>query len=118
MAKTATVTASADWTPEKGAQAMADLEKAPSSFANLIAKGVAKAFTDKNVADSLEKMRFDPMTVNDVYKYGIGMPDDETRRIAAGMKRGGKVKAKTKMSSASKRADGIAQRGKTRGRMV
>ena len=30
------------------------------------------------------------------------------------MKKGGKVKA----SSASKRADGIAQRGKTRGRMV
>jgi hypothetical protein len=30
------------------------------------------------------------------------------------MKKGGKVKA----SSASKRADGIAQRGKTRGRMI
>jgi hypothetical protein len=40
------------------------------------------------------------------------------------MKRGGKVKAKTKssskpkMSTASRRGDGIAQRGKTRGRMV
>jgi hypothetical protein len=33
---------------------------------------------------------------------------------AQGMKKGGKVK----MSSASKRADGIATRGKTRGRMV
>ncbi len=33
----------------------------------------------------------------------------------AGYKKGGKVKAK---SSASKRADGIAQRGKTRGRMM
>jgi hypothetical protein len=33
---------------------------------------------------------------------------------AQGMKKGGKVK----MSSASKRADGCAQRGKTRGRMV
>ena len=31
-----------------------------------------------------------------------------------GMKKGGKVKA----SSASKRADGIAQRGKTRGRII
>lgn len=31
----------------------------------------------------------------------------------SGMKKGGKV-----MSSASKRADGIAQRGKTRGKMV
>ena len=33
---------------------------------------------------------------------------------AQGMKKGGKVK----VSSASKRADGIASRGKTRGRMV
>jgi hypothetical protein len=33
---------------------------------------------------------------------------------AQGMKKGGKVK----MSPASKRADGIATRGKTRGRMV
>ena len=44
-------------------------------------------------------------------------PSPEERRRAAmseldGMKKGGKV------SSASKRADGIAQRGKTRGRMV
>lgn len=35
---------------------------------------------------------------------------------APGMKKGGKVKAKA--SSASKRADGCAQRGKTRGRFV
>jgi hypothetical protein len=38
----------------------------------------------------------------------------ELRRESRGMKKGGKVK----MSSASKRADGIAARGKTRGRMV
>lgn len=40
---------------------------------------------------------------------------------AGGMKKGGKVKKKAKggsVSSASKRADGCAQRGKTRGRMV
>lgn len=35
---------------------------------------------------------------------------------APGMKKGGKVKAKA--SSASKRADGCAQRGKTRGKFV
>ena len=44
--------------------------------------------------------------------------DDETRENAGGFKRGGKVK---KMNSggmtASRRADGIAQRGKTKGRM-
>jgi hypothetical protein len=38
----------------------------------------------------------------------------EVKRETRGMKKGGKVK----VSSASKRADGIAQRGKTRGRMV
>ena len=35
-----------------------------------------------------------------------------------GFKRGGKVKSKPKVSSASKRADGIAQRGKTKGRYL
>ena len=39
----------------------------------------------------------------------------EERREARGMKKGGAVKVK---SSASKRADGIAMRGKTRGKMV
>lgn len=38
--------------------------------------------------------------------------NDETRESAGGYKRGGKV-----VSKASSRADGIAQRGKTRGRM-
>lgn len=40
--------------------------------------------------------------------------DDETRESAGGYKRGGKVS----ISKASKRADGIAQRGKTRGRYL
>ena len=38
----------------------------------------------------------------------------ELKRESRGMKKGGKVKA----SSASSRADGIAQRGKTKGRMI
>jgi len=38
----------------------------------------------------------------------------ELQRESRGMKKGGKVKA----SSASSRADGIAQRGKTRGRVI
>ena len=52
------------------------------------------------------------------------MDEEEKRRMeeqaaaeqaaAQGMKKGGKVK----MSPASKRADGCAQRGKTKGRMV
>lgn len=47
---------------------------------------------------------------------GVESPEDEgiISRIksAAGMKKGGKV------SSASKRADGIAKRGKTKGKMI
>ena len=38
--------------------------------------------------------------------------DDETRENAGGYKRGGKV------NSASRRGDGIAQRGKTKGKYL
>ena len=44
------------------------------------------------------------------YEDGTRLPDEESYK-GDGMKRGGKV------SAASKRADGIAQRGKTKGRM-
>jgi hypothetical protein len=51
-----------------------------------------------------------------------GPSQDERDRMArSGMKKGGKVKTMAKggkVSSASSRGDGIAQRGKTRGRMV
>ena len=57
--------------------------------------------------------------LGDQYKRearGVEAPEEEgiMKRIksAAGMKKGGKV------SSASKRADGIAERGKTKGRMI
>ena len=40
----------------------------------------------------------------------------EAGKPVMGMKKGGKVKSKS--SSASKRADGCAQRGKTRGKFV
>ena len=46
---------------------------------------------------------------------GVEAPDEgiiSRMKAAAGMKKGGKV------ASASRRADGIAQRGKTKGRMV
>jgi hypothetical protein len=48
----------------------------------------------------------------------------EQAAAEGGMKKGGRVKGgrvkggKVKMSTASKRADGIAQRGKTKGRMI
>jgi hypothetical protein len=40
------------------------------------------------------------------------------RMTNPGMAKGGKVKPKAKGGSVSKRADGCAQRGKTKGRMV
>jgi hypothetical protein len=39
-------------------------------------------------------------------------------RRSMGFKKGGSVKSAPKASSASRRGDGIAQRGKTKGRMV
>ena len=43
--------------------------------------------------------------------------DEELNAGASAMKRGGKVKKMSSGGSASSRADGIAQRGKTKGRM-
>jgi hypothetical protein len=57
------------------------------------------------------------------YEDGTRLPDDEPYK-GDGMKRGGKVKKMasggmtSKASSASKRGDGIAQRGKTRGKYL
>lgn len=44
--------------------------------------------------------------------------DEETTSGSAAYKRGGKVKTAAKSNSASRRGDGIAQRGKTRGRYL
>jgi hypothetical protein len=45
-------------------------------------------------------------------------PNMSDMGIGSGMKRGGKVSSKPKASSASSRGDGIAQRGKTRGKYL
>ena len=65
--------------------------------------------------------------IRDVMREGGGggkaKVDEELNAGASAMKRGGKVKKMasggmtSKVSSASKRADGIAARGKTRGKM-
>lgn len=65
----------------------------------------SKTFAEKQVAAG-EKMQGAYRGAAENVKRGL--------RSLVGMKKGGAVKA----SSASKRADGIAQRGKTRGRMV
>ena len=47
-------------------------------------------------------------------EVAAGRKTKQQAQMEAGMKKGGKVK----VPSASKRADGIAQRGKTKGKMV
>jgi hypothetical protein len=49
---------------------------------------------------------------------GMTMREKMAAMRGQGMKKGGSVKAKPKMSSASKRADGCAMKGKTRGKMI
>ncbi len=54
-------------------------------------------------------------------KMAMAMEAQRRQAAMGGMKNGGKVKKMKKggsVSSASKRADGIAQRGRTKGRMV
>jgi hypothetical protein len=68
----------------------------------------------------LEERRNDPRYFEKLLRVGEAKQrkqreaEAELKRESRGMKKGGKVK----LSSASKRADGIAARGKTRGRMV
>jgi hypothetical protein len=92
-------------------------------------------------AEFMEKMRMSPAVTKEAQSEGMKGPrmmkapaqiydavrsvvsprtprteeemDELTREVARGMKKGGMVK-----SSASKRADGCAQRGNTKGRMV
>jgi len=102
MGKSATVSAPADWTPEKGAEAIAKLQGEKTTLKNMVPKlfveGMAK----------FDKQQREQKSLNDMlgslnYKR---LDDEEDKKV--GMKKGGKV------SSASARADGIAIRGKTR----
>ena len=66
----------------------------------------------KGVADRFKKQQAERASLHDTLgKSNFKRLDEEDVR-ELGLKKGGKV------SSASKRADGIASRGKTRGRMV
>lgn len=70
----------------------------------------AKIAADKAAADEAEAKKAEQAAKNTAVLRSQGM--------GGGMGRGMGMKAGGKVSSASKRADGIATKGKTRGRMV
>ena len=92
----------------------------PKGFASNVLKDTAKDyFRDRGEIPEEDRS----FTSNDYDTSSMGGGkrafDDEGMSTSA-MKRGGKVKstAKSKVSSTSRRGDGIAQRGKTRGRYL
>lgn len=95
-------------------------EYADEKLTNAEKRKLAAAKADMEAAESQVDQEVDTSGANpDAVRgeqYGRGAPD--------GMKRGGRVKKMasggmtSKASGASKRADGIAQRGKTKGRFV
>jgi hypothetical protein len=119
-----------DWASEKAEKAMGlapgsiGLATNPSGFVKNIAKDVSKDY----IKDAF--IEREPVPVEDRIPSPAGeLPSFDSNSMSdmeweGDYKRGGKVKAKTKspskpkMSTASRRGDGIAQRGKTRGRMV
>lgn len=79
----------------------------------LVAPGISdtiNSFVD-NVTGETSKSQDEKIKALEA-EVAAGRKTKQQAQAEVGMKKGGKV------SSASKRADGIAQRGKTRGRMV
>ena len=83
----------------------------PKGFAKGLAKDVGKDYL-KDREDIPEEDR--SFASNDTKSAMSDAYSDDTGEF----KRGGKVKSAAKSSTASRRGDGIAQRGKTRGRML
>jgi hypothetical protein len=114
----------------------------PMGFAKNILKDVAKDYAKNEILGRDEipeedRSRPDPSDSgsreysDDFGKYGLGVSEfgggmggggksffDNEGMSTSAMKRGGKVKSATKSNTASRRGDGIAQRGKTRGRYL
>jgi hypothetical protein len=74
--------------------------------------------TDKQLSDYYRKTQEESRAMAREARLRDQM--DEPRQLTGELnfKKGGAVKSKPKASSASKRADGIATKGKTRGRMI
>jgi hypothetical protein len=86
----------------------------PKGFVKNLAKEVGKDYLSDKGEIPVEDRSF---ASNDTKS---ALSDTYADRDLDAFKRGGKVKsaAKSKASTASRRGDGIAQRGKTRGRML
>lgn len=87
----------------------------PKGFAKNLAKEVARDYMSDRGEIPEEDRSFPSTGGNDKVAFNTYAEDDLNA-----FKRGGKIKsaAKSKVSSASRRGDGIAQRGKTRGRYL
>ena len=84
----------------------------PKGFAGNVLKDTAKDyFKDKGEIPEEDRS----FASNDTKS---AMSDTYSNDDTGEFKRGGKVKSAAKSSTASRRGDGIAQRGKTRGRML
>jgi hypothetical protein len=74
--------------------------------------GFMKISDIAKVAEAVPNAKSTTSDVGSMYKRLTASDIEEEKKKKVGMKKGGKV------SSASKRADGIATKGKTRGKMV
>jgi hypothetical protein len=96
----------------------------PKGFLKDLAKDVGKDYLRERSDIPVEdRSRSDPSDSGsrdyDTASMGGGKSFfDEEGMSTSAMKRGGKVKSATKSNTASRRGDGIAQRGKTRGRYL
>jgi len=104
-------------TGETGLRELSEKVRDSDSYGTPLSKGAIYAgFKKLKDAPLLERMKFIHGENKELDKKATQAAREagaEERREARGMKKGGSVK-----SSASKRADGIAKKGKTKGRMV
>ena len=88
----------------------------PKGFVAGLAKDTAKGYFQDRGKIPVEDRSFSSSSDNGGYdKVALNTYADDD---LSAFKRGGKVKSAAKSSTASRRGDGIAQRGKTRGRML
>ena len=73
----------------------------------------------QSASTKTERTMPSPQSMQEAADAAMRIKEDmaPTTRTTMGMKKGGKTKCMAKGGSASKRADGIAQRGKTRGKI-